>query len=156
MLLLVYLQLTSTLLVSSESLVDKILKIKTCGPPQIQNAMMNQTVRPGEQASFKCQIDMSCIVAFIEWYHDMTNGTSTKIKTARSGDPHTHIIQRVEPTHEGLYTCVAGNVLGKAEASAYLAVDSGSSSAFIRLEGGFLCLSLLQLLRSTLTRLPWG
>ena len=26
-------------------------------------------------------------------------------------------------------------VLGKAEASAYLAVDSGSSSAFIRLEG---------------------
>jgi hypothetical protein len=26
-------------------------------------------------------------------------------------------------------------VLGKAEASAYLAVDSGSSSAFIRIEG---------------------
>jgi hypothetical protein len=31
------------------------------------------------------------------------------MQTARSGDPHTHIIQRVEPTHEGLYTCVAGN-----------------------------------------------
>jgi hypothetical protein len=30
-------------------------------------------------------------------------------QTAKSGDPHTHIIQRVEPTHEGLYTCVAGN-----------------------------------------------
>ena len=30
----------------------------------------------------------------------------------------------VKPTDEGLYTCVAGNVLGQAVASAYLEVNS--------------------------------
>ncbi|XP_023341207.1 sialic acid-binding Ig-like lectin 15 [Eurytemora carolleeae] len=88
---------------------------------------------------------MSCIVAFIEWYHDMPNGTATKIKTARSGDPHTHIIQRVEPNHEGTYTCVAGNVLGKAEASAYLQVYSGSSSSLYSHNAGLLEMLLLML-----------
>ena len=32
----------------------------------------------------------------------------------------------VKPTDEGLYTCVAGNVLGQAVASAYLEVNSAS------------------------------
>ena len=42
------------------------------------------------------QIDMSkCMVSTIEWFHEMPNGTSKKIKTARTGDPHTHTIGKV-------------------------------------------------------------
>ena len=37
-----------------------------------------------------------------------------------SGDPHVHIIRDVKSTDSGLYTCIAGNVLGQATASAYL------------------------------------
>ena len=44
------------------------------------------------------QIDMSkCMVSTIEWFHEMPNGTSKKIKTARTGDPHTHTIGKVMP-----------------------------------------------------------
>ena len=42
--------------------------------------MNNVTVKPGQSASFKCQVDMSCIVAYIEWYHEMDNGTEKLIK----------------------------------------------------------------------------
>jgi len=149
-----FLQLASFSLVSAETILEKLMKIKTCGPPQIHNNMMNLTVRPGQQASFKCQIDMSCIVAFIEWYHDMPNGTATKIKTARSGDPHTHIIQNVEPNHEGTYTCVAGNVMGKAEASAYLQVYSGSSVTSKTSSGGLLLLVMLMKLLTCIGTQP--
>ena len=44
-----------------------------------------------------------------------------------SGDPHVHIIKQVKPTDEGLYTCIAGNVLGQATASAYLEVNRAGS-----------------------------
>jgi hypothetical protein len=117
------------LLPTAQPLIEKIWEIDTCGPPKIQNTMMNQTVVPGEYAHFKCQVDMSkCMVAYIDWYHERMDGEGgrEKIKNARTrGDPHTHSIQRVHPLHEGLYTCVVGNVLGKAEASAYLQVNSG-------------------------------
>jgi len=112
---------------ASQGLIKKMLQIKTCGQPTILNSMMNVTVRPGEMAQFKCQVDMSCIVSYIEWFHDMPNGSQKLIKTASSnGDPHIHTIRNVEPLHRGLYTCQAGNVLGKAEASAYLEVSSGT------------------------------
>ena len=42
--------------------------------------MNNVTAKPGQQAMFKCQVDMSCIVAYIEWYHEMYNGTEKLIK----------------------------------------------------------------------------
>ena len=56
--------------------------VKTCGKPHIQNIMSNVTAKPGQQASFKCQVDMSCIVAYIEWYHEMDNGTEKLIKVS--------------------------------------------------------------------------
>ncbi len=40
-----------------------------------------------------------------------------------SGDPHVHIIRDVKAHDEGLYTCIAGNVLGQATASAYLEIN---------------------------------
>jgi len=104
--------------------IEKLLSIRTCGKPNIQNIMNNVTVRPGQSATFKCQVDMSCIVAYIEWYHEMDNGTEKLIKTASSsGDPHVHVIKEVKPTDEGLYTCIAGNFIGQATASAYLEVN---------------------------------
>lgn len=58
--------------------------VKTCGKPHIQNIMSNVTAKPGQMASFKCQVDMSCIVAYIEWYHEMDNGTEKLIKVGES------------------------------------------------------------------------
>jgi len=123
------LSLILSIVPTKQSLFDKVWKMETCGPPQIQNTMMNQTKYPGESAFFRCQIDMSkCMVAFIDWYHLRINASEReKIKSARRGDPHTHVIHNVDMDHEGLYTCVVGNVLGKAEASAYLSVQSSSS-----------------------------
>ena len=128
--------------------------------------MSNVTAKPGQMASFKCQVDMSCIVAYIEWYHEMDNGTEKLIKVgilfqlslletvigmsswnigvsrdhyigtliwnlyillqtaSSSGDPRVHIIKQVKATDEGLYTCIAGNVLGQVTTSAYLEVVS--------------------------------
>ena len=34
--------------------------METCGPPQIQNTMMNQTKYPGESAYFRCQVITLC------------------------------------------------------------------------------------------------
>lgn len=114
----------------SNGVIEKLLTIKTCGKPNIQNIMNNVTASPGQSATFKCQVDMSCIVAYIEWYHEMENGTEKLIKTASSsGDPHVHIIKEVKPTDEGLYTCIAGNVLGQATVSAYLEVNGAHLSA---------------------------
>jgi len=133
---------------SSLPLIEKFFEIETCGPPQIQNTMLNQTKNPGESVYFKCQIDMSkCMVAFIDWYHDSMDGTERrKVKSARVGDPHTHQITRVQPNDEGLYTCVVGNVLGQAEASAYLQVNSGSRGTPSQDRIGFLLCWLMIIL----------
>jgi len=113
---------------SAHGVIDQLLTIRTCGKPNIQNIMNNVTARPGQTATFKCQVDMSCIVSYIEWYHEMDNGTEKLIKTASSsGDPHVHIVKGVDSADEGLYTCIAGNVLGQATASAYLEVNAATS-----------------------------
>jgi hypothetical protein len=115
----------ATFAVATHATMDQLLTIRTCGKPNIQNIMSNVTAKPGQSAMFKCQVDMSCIVAYIEWYHEMDNGTEKLIKTASSsGDPNVHIIKRVNSADEGLYTCIAGNVLGQATASAYLEVNA--------------------------------
>lgn len=85
------------------------------------------------------------MVAFIDWYHLRINASEReKIKSARRGDPHTHVIDNVDMDHEGLYTCVVGNVLGQAEASAYLSIQS-NSSATLQTSGFFLACLLKML-----------
>lgn len=127
----VFLLLVASLIPLGQPLgLEDIVKLNTCGPPQIQNTMMNVTVTEGQEATFKCLIDMSkCMVSTIECFHEMPNGTSKKIKTARTGDPHTHTIGKAEYTHTGLYRCEAKSVLGKAEAAAYLQVNSPARAA---------------------------
>ena len=62
-----------------------IVRGERCVIPKIQNIMNNITVRAGQSASFNCQVDqlptdMSCDVAYIEWYHEMDNGTEKFIQ----------------------------------------------------------------------------
>ena len=42
--------------------------------PTIKNVMRNLTLNPGERALFRCKVDMKCMVSYIQWYHEMTNG----------------------------------------------------------------------------------
>ena len=48
--------------------------VRTCGVPTIKNVMRNLTLNPGERALFRCKVDMKCMVSYIQWYHEMTNG----------------------------------------------------------------------------------
>ena len=48
-----------------------------------------------------------CMVSTIEWFHQLPNGTSSRIKTARTGDPHTHTIGKVK---QGYYPHTIGRV----------------------------------------------
>ncbi len=70
-----------------------------------------------------------------------------------SGDPHVHIIRDVKSTDSGLYTCVAGNVLGQAQASAYLEVNSArrAQETVLLLT---LCPSLMMILMLMLAAAP--
>ena len=72
-----------------------------------------------------------------------------------SGDPHVHIIKMVKPEDEGLYTCIAGNFLGQAEASAYLEVNGGPAGP--RIPASPLTLAAAALLASLFTQhlLSW-
>ena len=36
---------------------NEISLVETCGPPQIQNTMLNQTKNPGESVHFRCQVN---------------------------------------------------------------------------------------------------
>ena len=36
--------------------------VNTCGPPQIQNTMMNVTVKEGQEATFKCMVRISHVM----------------------------------------------------------------------------------------------
>lgn len=101
--------------------------VKTCGLPQIESSQMsNLTVKPGEKVVFNCKVDLSCMVSTIRWYHEMENGTEVLIKTPSDpGIPYVHEIRSVATSDQGMYTCVARNVVGRAHAAAYLAVDKG-------------------------------
>ena len=43
------------------------------------------------------------------------------------GNPYSYRIESVGPEDSGLYTCLAGNILGETKHSAYLSVSSGPS-----------------------------
>lgn len=105
-----------------EGLIKKI--VKTCGRPEINNVMQNLTLKPGDTARFKCTVDMTCMVSYIQWYHEMNNGTMRLLRTARThGTPYSFRVDKVSADDEGFYTCIAGNIMGETVSSAYLEVS---------------------------------
>jgi len=106
-----------------EGIIKKI--VNTCGRPQINNVMQNLTLKEGDTANFRCTVDMSCMVSYIQWYHEMGNGTMRLLRTARThGTPYSFRVRNVSPNDEGFYTCIAGNIVGETVSSAYLEVSS--------------------------------
>jgi len=112
-----------------ENIFNKIAG-NTCGRPDIKNVMQNISVKPGDSASFQCTIDMTCVVSYIQWYHELNNGTMRLLRTARThGTPYQIKLRDVSEDDEGFYTCIAGNIMGETASSAYLQVNSGPSSS---------------------------
>jgi len=112
--------------------VRKIMEPKTCtGLPRIDGDMGNFTAQLGEKVLFHCQVDHSCMVSSIKWFHGPPdNSTMTLIKTAKDpGDPHVHKIRSVGAEDAGSYHCIAENVLGQAEMVAFLQVNAASSTS---------------------------
>eukprot|EP00090_Calanus_glacialis_P022863 TRINITY_DN35200_c0_g1_i1.p1 TRINITY_DN35200_c0_g1~~TRINITY_DN35200_c0_g1_i1.p1 ORF type:complete len:139 (+),score=4.03 TRINITY_DN35200_c0_g1_i1:19-435(+) len=104
--------------------------VSTCGQPTINNVMRNLTLRSGDTARFRCSVDMKCMVSFIHWHHEMTNGSVRLLRTgATQGTPYRYTIRKVTPQDAGFYSCIAGNILGETVSSAYLEI-SGADTAF--------------------------
>jgi len=129
-----YLTINMLCNVTASNFIEKIFRrkswnIKTCGLPLIDSTeMSNITVKPGDKVTFNCKVDLSCLVSTIRWYHEMENGTEILIKTPSSpGLPYVHSIKRVSQNDQGMYTCVARNVVGRSYAAAYLQVNAASS-----------------------------
>lgn len=131
-------------LVGGESVGEKILRkiatgfrksvmeVKTCGQPRIKNVMRNLTLNPGDTARFHCSVDMKCMVSYIQWHHEMNNGTVRLLRTgATQGTPYRYTVRGVNSDDEGFYLCLAGNILGETVSSAYLQVNKSPQLALI-------------------------
>lgn len=121
--------------------IRKIVEPKTCtGLPTINGVMENITANLGDKVQFHCDVDYSCLVNSIRWYHTTPdNETTTQIKV---GDRHVHTIHRVQEDDEGSYSCVAENVLGQTVITAYLDVNH---SQMLSSSGAALLVPLLAL-----------
>ena len=58
--------------------------VNTCGPPQIQNTMMNVTVKEGQEATFKCMVRFLIVKMMIKMVMMMSKMTMIKMMTASS------------------------------------------------------------------------
>lgn len=97
----------------------------TCGQPRINSQMKNLTVDIGDTARFQCAVDMSCLVSYIQWWHQMGNGSQRLLRTgSTSGNPYSFIVKDVSWLDEGFYTCMAGNTIGETVSQAYLHISS--------------------------------
>jgi len=114
----------------SETVGEKIFRkiVRTCGVPTIKNVMRNLTLQPGDRAMFRCKVDMKCMVSYIQWYHEMNNGSVRLLRTgATAGTPYSYMINKVDISDSGFYSCVAGNILGESVSSAYLQINCSTS-----------------------------
>jgi len=110
-------------------LKKRVMKVKTCGLPRINNIMRNLTLNPGDTASFRCSVDMKCMVSYIQWYHESRNGSVRLLRTgATQGTPYRYTVRNVNPQDAGFYSCVAGNILGETVKTAFLKVNSAPPS----------------------------
>merc|ERR1719245_995236 len=84
--------------------------------------MKNITANIGEKVEFDCDVDYTCMVNSIRWFHTTPdNTTTTQLKVE---DRHQYTILAVTLAHEGRYTCAAENVLGQTDLVSYLTVNN--------------------------------
>merc|ERR1711915_519300 len=131
-----------------KGLHHSIMNVKTCGLPSITNAPKNLTLNMGDTARFRCEVDMSCMVSYIEWHKHDDNGTLQLLRKGTDpGDPYSISIEKVDPDHTGLYSCIAGNILGETIETAFLQINTGkiaSLDLYLTLLGPFISRILQQ------------
>ena len=103
----------------------------SCGTEAIKKPMGNLTVKPGENASFKCEIDILCIVDNIEWCHKTNDGSVILLKRDQNPtESYSYFnVTGVQAKDEGVYTCIVGdesNESNQAESSAALVLNNGN------------------------------
>merc|ERR1712025_1489642 len=105
-------------------LTHTVMNVKVCGLPRITHAPKNLTLETGGIAKFRCTVDMTCIVSYIEWYKHGYNDSREILRTGTDpGDPYSYTLTNVDQYDTGLYSCVAGNILGETTETAYLLVN---------------------------------
>merc|ERR1719410_3068333 len=58
--------------------IRKIVEPKTCtGLPRINGIMKNITANIGEKVEFDCDVDYTCMVNSIRWFHTTPDNTTT-------------------------------------------------------------------------------
>jgi len=85
----------------------------------------NLTLDTGATAKFLCTVDMTCMVSYVEWYKHNDNESLVLLRRGTDpGDPYSYTISDVDTDDTGLYSCLAGNILGETVHTAYLLVNN--------------------------------
>merc|ERR1712029_1237847 len=99
-------------------LEHSIKNVKVCGLPNILQPPENLTLDTGATAKFLCTVDMTCMVSYVEWYKHNDNESLVLLRRGTDpGDPYSYTINSVDVEDTGLYSCVAGNILGRLSTS---------------------------------------
>jgi len=105
-------------------LEHSIKNVKVCGLPKILQPPENMTLNSGDTAKFLCTVDMTCMVSYVEWYKHTDNESVELLRKGTDpGDPYSYTISDVDTEDTGLYSCVAGNILGETVHVAHLQVN---------------------------------
>jgi len=93
--------------------------------PEIIQAPLNVTVKPGDEANFTCLAFSHSMVKY-EWKIDGNKNLPFNSAAFMQGDTIIYFINNIQPSFEGFYCCVAINEAGSVQECAWLEVDSKS------------------------------
>ena len=93
--------------------------------PEIIQAPLNLTVKPGNEANFSCLAFSHSMVKY-EWKFNEHKNLPTNSEVFMQGDTMIYFINNTRPSFEGFYCCVATNEVGSVQECAWLEVDSKS------------------------------
>jgi len=93
--------------------------------PEIIQAPLNVTVKPGDVANFSCLAFSHSVVNY-EWKVNGHKSLPFNSTVFMQGDTIVYFINNTQPSFEGFYCCVAINEVGSVQECAWLEVDSKS------------------------------
>ena len=91
--------------------------------PEIVQAPLNVTVKPGDMANFSC-LAFSHSTLKYEWKDNGHKKLASHSVVFKQGDTMVYFINNTQPFFEGFYCCVAINECGSVQECAWLEVDS--------------------------------